>query len=155
MIHDFCEISKRTLAQEIKTLKEQVDEGQGPRGVDPATMDAIDHVRHIGDIGAHMEKDINLILDVEPDEAQALIDLIELQFEEWYVAKHVREGKLKKLGVVVENKEAKKVQAKLLPPLEKLPAPEPDHGWPLDGLLVVTLGRIEARSQHQREKETM
>ena len=34
-----------------------------------------------------------------PDEAQALIDLIEILFEEWYVAKHVREGKLKKLGV--------------------------------------------------------
>ena len=110
MIYDFCEISKKTLAQEIKTLREQVDEGKGPQGVDPATMDAIDHVRHIGNIGAHMEKDINLILDVEPDEAQALIGLIELLFEEWYVAKHVREGKLKKLGVVVENKEAKRAE---------------------------------------------
>ena len=128
MIRDFCEISERTLAQEIKTLREQVDAGKGPRGVDPATMDAIDHVRHIGNIGAHMEKDINLILDVEPDEAQALINLIEILFGEWYVAKHVREGKLKALGVVAENKEAKKAQAKLPPPPEKLSAPEPDRG---------------------------
>ena len=127
MIRDFCEISERTLAQEIKTLREQVDAGKGPRGVDPATMDAIDHVRHIGNIGAHMEKDINLILDVEPDEAQALINLIEILFGEWYVAKHVREGKLKALGVVAENKKAKKVQAKLPPPPAKLPAPEPDQ----------------------------
>ena len=74
-----------------------------------------------------MEKDVNLILDVEPDEAQALIDLIELLFGEWYVAKHDREGKLKALGVVAENKEEKKAQAKLSPPLAKLPAPEPDQ----------------------------
>ena len=128
MIRDFCGISKPTLAQEINTLRAKVDEGKGPQGVSHDTMDAIDHIRQIGNIGAHMEKDINLILDVEPNEAQALIDLIELLFEEWYVAKHVREEKLKKLGVVVENKRAKKAQAKLSPPPEKLPAPKPDDG---------------------------
>ena len=128
MIRDFCGISKPTLAKEIDALRVQVDEGKGPLGVGRDIMDAIDQVRRIGAIGAHMEKDINLILDVEPEEAQALIDLIEILFEEWYVAKHVREGKLKKLGVVVENKEAKKAQAKLPPPPKKLPAPEPDHG---------------------------
>ena len=128
MIRDFCGISKQTLAQEINTLRVNVDEGKGPQGVSHDTMDAIDHIRQIGNIGAHMEKDINLILDVEPNEAQALINLIELLFEEWYVAKHVREEKLKKLGVVVENKKAKKAQAKLSPPPEMLPAPEPDGG---------------------------
>ena len=56
-------------------------------------------------------------------DSQALIDVIEILFEEWYVAKHVREGKLKKLGVVVEKKEEKKAQAKLLAPPKKLPAP--------------------------------
>ena len=126
MIRDFCKISKPTLAKEINTLKGQVDEGKAPRGVSHDTMDAIDHVRSIGNIGAHMEKDINLILDVEPDEAQALINLIELLFKEWYVAKHVREERLRKLGVVVENKEAKKVQAKLPPIPNKLPAQERD-----------------------------
>ena len=29
---------------------------------------AIDAVRSIGNIGAHMEKDINLIVDVDPEE---------------------------------------------------------------------------------------
>ena len=128
MIRDFCGISKPKLAQEIDTLRAQVDEGKGPQGVSHDTIDAIDHVRKIGNIGAHMEKDINLLLDVEPDEAQALIDLIELLLEEWYVAKHVREEKLRKLGVVVDKKEAKKAQAKLSPPPEKLPAPKPDGG---------------------------
>ena len=126
MIRDFCKISEKTLAQEINTLKGQVEEGKAPQGVNHETIVAIDHVRSIGNIGAHMESDINLILDVEPNEAQPLIDLIELLFEEWYVAKHVREDKLKNLGVLQETKKAKKAQAKLPPPSEKLPAPEPD-----------------------------
>ena len=87
-------------------------------------MDATDHVRQLGNIGAHMEKDINLILDVEPDEAQALINLIELLFEEWCVAKHVREARLTKLGMMVEKKREKKAQAALAAPPAKLPAPE-------------------------------
>lgn len=37
-------------------------------------------VREIGNIGAHMEADINVIIDVDPDEAQILIDLVELLF---------------------------------------------------------------------------
>ena len=75
MIRDFCEISKPTLAKEINTLRVQDDEGKGPLGVSHDTTVAIDHVRSIGNMGAHMENDINLILDVEPDEAQALIDV--------------------------------------------------------------------------------
>ncbi|MBI2584304.1 MAG: DUF4145 domain-containing protein [Rhodospirillales bacterium] len=123
MIRDFCGITKATLAQEIDALDEMVQQGHAPAGVAPDTIDAIDHVRSIGNIGAHMEKDINLILDVEPDEAQALIDLIELLFEEWYVARKVREQRLERLGVVIENKKAKKAQAALPAPPEKLPAP--------------------------------
>ena len=57
----------------------------------PESVEAIDHVRTIGNIGAHMEKDIDLIIEVDPGEAQALIELIELLFEEWYVAKYERE----------------------------------------------------------------
>ena len=82
MIRNFCAISKPALAREIDTLRVQVDEGKAPQGVSQDTMNAIDHVRHLGNIGAHMEKDINLILDVEPGEAQALINLIELLFED-------------------------------------------------------------------------
>ena len=127
MIRDFCQISKPTLAKEIGTLRKRVDSGgQGPQGVSHDTLDAIDHVRSIGNIGAHMEKNINLILDVTPEEAQALIDLIELLFEEWYVARHKREERLKKLGVVIADKNAKKAQAALPPPAAQLPAPESD-----------------------------
>ena len=123
MIRDFCGIAFPTLAKEINKLRAQVDEGKGPQGVNHDTMDAIDHVRSIGNIGAHMEKDINLILDVEPAEAQALIDLIELLFEEWYVAQHIRKAKLEKLGMVADDKRAKKEKAVPPSPPEKSPAP--------------------------------
>ncbi len=127
MIRDFCKISGPTLAKEIDTLRDRVDKGDGPKGVNYDNMEAIDHVRRIGAIGAHMEKDINLILDVEPDEAQKLINLIEILFEEWYVARHERAQRLKQLTAVVESKEVKKAQAKLSSPSEKETAPNLDH----------------------------
>ena len=128
MIRNFCKITKLTLAKEIGHLKELLDGGNGPLGVSHDTMDAIDHTRQLGNIGAHMEEDINLILDVEPTEAQALIGLIELLFEEWYVAKHERESKLKKLGVIVDKKNAKKEEAKLSSSAETPSAPKSDRG---------------------------
>ena len=115
MVRDFCRVKKQTLAQEVNGLRALVDGGQGPRGVSHDTIDAIDHVRSIGNIGAHMEKDINLILDVEPNEAQALIELIELLFDEWYVAKHQREERLERLGAIADKKMAVKEGAQQSP----------------------------------------
>src|SRR5690606_8628536 len=94
MIRDFCKITKGRLIDEIKALRDAVDSGRAPAGVNLETVEAIDHVRSIGNIGAHMEKDIDLIVPVDPEEAQALIGLIEMLFEEWYVARHVRQQKL-------------------------------------------------------------
>ena len=122
MIRDFCGISRDRLVDEISELRRQVDDGQAPRGVQPDTLEAIDHVREIGNIGAHMEADISLIVDVDPDEAQKLIELIELLLEEWYVARHQREGKLKAIGVVAGGKKA----AKLKPP--STPSAGPQRG---------------------------
>ncbi len=85
MIRDFHGITKPTLAKEVETLKDKVD---------PLTWQAIDAVRGVGNIGAHMEKDINTIIDVEADEAIRLVRLIELLVKEWYVAKHIREEEL-------------------------------------------------------------
>ena len=56
-----------------------------------------------------MEKDINLIIDVEPKEAKLLVQLIEMLFEEWYIHRFERELKLKAIVGVAEIKdEAKK-----------------------------------------------
>jgi hypothetical protein len=78
--------------------------------VDPLTWKSIDAVRKVGNIGAHMEKDINLIIDVEPKEAYLLIELIEMLFEEWYIHRHERELKLKAIANLAEQKAADKAK---------------------------------------------
>jgi hypothetical protein len=116
IIRDFCSITKKRLIDEIKELRLLVDAGQAPAGVQPDTVEAIDHVRGIGNIGAHMEADINVIVDVDPDEAQVLIGLTELLFEEWYVAREQRTQRLAKLGVIAADKKQLQQQRRLPPP---------------------------------------
>jgi hypothetical protein len=99
MIRDYWGISKSRLIDEIKALEEKVD---------PQAWAAIDAIRDVGNIGAHMEKDINIIVDVEPEEAQLLIELIEMLVKDWYVARHNRE--LAMAGIIkmaAEKKAAK------------------------------------------------
>src|SRR5690606_29160361 len=62
MIRDFWAVTgKRSLAQEIDAIRDSVE---------PETWEAIDALRKLGNIGAHMERDINLIVEVEADEAE-------------------------------------------------------------------------------------
>jgi hypothetical protein len=105
IIRDFCGITKDRLIDEIEELRRQVDKGNGPFGVQPDTVDAIDTVRSIGNIGAHMELDVNLIVDIDPGEARTLIGLIELLFREWYVARKVRQDRLHDLAKIAGVKE--------------------------------------------------
>lgn len=116
MIRHFCKITKGTLDQEIRELKKRVDEDRAPKGVEPEHIAAIDAVRKIGNIGAHMEKDINLIIEVDPGEAGALIELVEMLFGEWYIARKKREDRLAAVVKMAEEKEA----ARLAQPVEPL-----------------------------------
>ena len=113
MIRDFCGISKARLIDEIKYLKAQVDNGTAPAGVTPETIDAIDSVRSVGNIGAHMEKDINVIVEVGANEAKLLIGLIELLFEDWYVARNSRRERLAKVTALADTKKAELEAAKI------------------------------------------
>jgi uncharacterized protein DUF4145 len=97
MIRDFWKIKKKNLKLEIDALKGKIDS---------KLYEAIDGLRQIGNIGAHMEKDVNLIIDVEPNESKMLIGLIELLLKEWYIDRHDRE---ENLGAIVALKDAKKV----------------------------------------------
>jgi Domain of unknown function (DUF4145) len=99
MIRDFWKIQKARLFDEIEELKARVD---------PLTWKAIDAVRSVANIGAHMEKDINLIIDVDPMEAAKLIGLIEVLVSDWYIARHDREARLKDVVAVGEAKKAEK-----------------------------------------------
>ncbi len=100
MIRDFWRISKARLIDEIEAIKDKVDAD---------TWAAIDAVRKVGNIGAHMEKDINIIVDVDADEAQLLIELIELLIKDWYLARQERAERLKAIVKVRDAKDAAKV----------------------------------------------
>jgi hypothetical protein len=95
VIRDFKGIVKKRLVDEIDALRDEVD---------PDTWAAIDAVRQIGNIGAHMEKDINEIIDVEPEEAQLLIELIETLIKDWYIARFKRQEHLAKIKAAAESK---------------------------------------------------
>ena len=100
MIRDFHGVKKRNLFEEIQAIKDVID---------PTVWKAIDSVRSVGNIGAHMEKDIDLIIDVSPNEANSLIALIEMLLKEWYVGRYEKEQELQSIIAIAEaKKEAQK-----------------------------------------------
>jgi Domain of unknown function (DUF4145) len=106
MIRDFAGISENRLIDEIDALRTAIEDGTADRSITPETVEAIDHIRGVGNIGAHMEKDIDHIIPVGPGEAQALIELVEMLFEEWYVAREQRKRKLSKIAGIAREKKA-------------------------------------------------
>lgn len=113
MIRDFCGISKSRLIDEIRELKRLVEGGDAPKGVELETIEAIDAVRDVGNIGAHMERDIDVIIEVDAGEAQALIELIEMLFQDWYVARHRRVQRLANVKLIAEQKKEEIATAKV------------------------------------------
>lgn len=99
MIRDFHHIKKGSLFEEVNALNGVIE---------PALWDAIDAVRNIGNIGAHMEKDVNVIVDIDPDEARQLIGLIEMLFDEWYVQREERAKRLQAIKALGAQKQAQK-----------------------------------------------
>jgi len=99
MIRDFFKVSKSRLIDEIEAIKDKVDS---------ITWKSIDAVRKIGNIGAHMEKDINIIVDVDPNEAAILIQLIEQLMNDWYVNRHERELRHQEIIKISQSKDVKK-----------------------------------------------
>ena len=95
MIRDFWKVKPGRLVNEINAIKEHVDAD---------AWGAIEAVRSVGNIGAHMENDINVIVDVEPEEAKLLIGLIESLVDEWYISRHERKSRFSKLASVAAKK---------------------------------------------------
>jgi len=100
MIRDFYGITKSNLHDEIEALR-------GKESDD--VIDALLALKSIGNIGAHPERDVSLIIDIEPGEAGKLIELIELLIDEWYIAREKRRGLLQRLsGISDEKKDTRK-----------------------------------------------
>ncbi|HVZ86648.1 MAG TPA: DUF4145 domain-containing protein [Polyangia bacterium] len=114
MIRHVWKIKKKNLAQAIEALRKHVD---------PETWKAIDGVRTVGNIGAHMEKDVNLIVDVDPTEAQTLLTLIEALVQDWYIKPHERSELFGKVAAIAQTKAA----ARKAPSTAQAP-PAPQEG---------------------------
>lgn len=82
MIRDFWKVKPGKLYDEISAIKDKVPESQ---------WKAIDSIRSLGNIGAHMEKDVNEIINIDDGESEKLIKLIELLIEKWYISRHDEE----------------------------------------------------------------
>jgi hypothetical protein len=99
ILRDFWKVKPRKLIDEIEDIKDKTD---------TITWDAIESVRKVGNIGAHMEKDINLIIDVDPQEAELFIGLIETLLQDWYVAKEERKKRLAQIKTIAADKQQAK-----------------------------------------------
>lgn len=99
MIHDFWGIKEKNLNAEISTLKDKI----------PSDLWAsIDALRQLGNIGAHMESDTNIIVDIDPGESYSLIQLIELLMKEWYIIRAERNNLFSNIISTNQNKQSER-----------------------------------------------
>lgn len=103
MIHDFWDVHEKNLNAEITTLKSRIPRKQ---------WEAIDAIRKIGNIGAHMENNVELIVDVDPDEAKKLLKVIEMLFKTWYIRQHEDDILLDEVKEMAAEKEEARSSAK-------------------------------------------
>ncbi|WP_162567878.1 DUF4145 domain-containing protein [Variovorax sp. SRS16] len=107
MVRDRWGVSKGTLAAELEAIKDKCEE---------QLFGAIMGLKGVGNIGAHPERDINLIVDVEEGEVDSLLELLRILDSEWYVARAARNARL----ATVIALGASKTSAKLaVPPLSR------------------------------------
>ena len=100
MIRDFWGITdKKTLYQEIDAIRTLVP---------PATWKALNALRQLGNIGAHMESDINCIVDIDPGEADKILRLIEYLMNEWYIHRHDADQLLSDITDINDEKQSLK-----------------------------------------------
>ncbi len=95
ILRDFFGVSGPSLADEIKSLRGKMDN---------TAWQAIDIARQFGSINSYLNQDVNLLIDVQPDEASLLIWLMETLFEEFYIARHEKDSKLDKLKAMARNR---------------------------------------------------
>jgi hypothetical protein len=102
MLRDFWQVKPGRLVDEIKEIE--------PR-VDPVTWQTIDSVRKIGNIGAHMEKDVNMIIDIDENEARLLIELVYTLINDWYTQREARKNRMNSIIAISQNKRNQQVSS--------------------------------------------
>lgn len=90
MIRDFFKVKHGNLHNEIEQIKDKIE-------ID--SYEALMAVKSIGNVGAHptLDPELDIIIGIEPGEAKQLLELVEMFIDEWYVARHNREQRIKKV----------------------------------------------------------
>ncbi len=91
MIKDFCEIKETSLYQSIEKLKSKLKNNEAPKGVTEETIEVIDSIKRMGRIDAHIKEPTGMLVDIKPKEATLLVELIEILFKDWYIARNERQ----------------------------------------------------------------
>lgn len=99
MIRDYWGVKSGNLAGEIDLIKDKISADE---------YRVLNGIRRLGNIGAHMEKDVNLVVDIDPGEAQKLIKVLELLFKDWYIARHDREELYQEIFAVDQDKQGQR-----------------------------------------------
>lgn len=99
MIRDFHNVEKKNLVDEINAIKNDL-------GTD--IFNALHSLRSIGNIGAHPESDINLIVEIDEGEAQKLIKFIELLMDKWYIKREEERKMLEEINQIAIDKQNEK-----------------------------------------------
>lgn len=110
MVRDFWNVSERTLHEELKKIQDRCD---------PELFNALMAIKSIGNIGAHPEVDISVIVDVEEGEVQALVSVLQILDQEWYVERAQRRERLAKvhaLGAAKAEARQPNATGALVPP---------------------------------------
>ncbi len=102
MIKDFCKVEgSGTLFEKIEEVRKKSIEIQE---ITEESIDAIDHIRKQGNIAAHIQKPTNLLIDnVSKKDSDLLIELLEMLFQEWYIARYRRKERLAKITKAKEK----------------------------------------------------
>lgn len=95
MIRDFWGVSKPRLHDELVSIKDRCDAD---------LYEALMAVKSVGNIGAHPERDVSAIVDIEEGEAQQLLDVLHLLDREWYIARAERQKRIASMTKLAQDK---------------------------------------------------
>lgn len=99
IIRNIWDVKAGNLANEIEQIQDKIS---------VEALENINLIRNAGNIGAHMEKDVNLVIDIAPDEARLLIELLEALIKEWYIERHERKKRTETLKEKTKKANLKK-----------------------------------------------
>lgn len=90
-------IKKKSLNDQIDAITDKIS---------PQLQSAIDSVRRVGNIAIHLSKTPEFITEIEPNEAELLLQIIDMCIDQWYIFEHVANQRVDEVNQLAAKKEA-------------------------------------------------